>query len=540
MPDTPPHRLDLPLALLAAGTVFVAGLLFATGAVAGPDELTFLAHGRRLLAGQVPYRDFFEFTTPGFIWLSTLVFALAGDEVLAVARTLQAALLALAAYQLHRMARTLGIGPWLAMLPGLALGLALFRFYPYWSYHWVVIPVLLATTQALWRGVTGDALKPWAWAGAGAAACALLIQSDGVLAIVLVGTAALADGWLGPAGLRRTGQRLGAATLGALVPAGAAALALAAQGALIPAYGNIVTWMLSHYRQSGGVNDVKFATDAGMFLPLGAAWRGMATFYLRAFHGLVLLTIVPLTAGLATTWLAGLATARLRGAAPWSQADARLGVLALLTTGSALLALVGRADAYHVAMYATPALLAATWLASRWAAACQASALAFVRPLPAWALAAFVLGGGTWAVQAMRAPDSPWAGFRGADAAHREAPLVRWLRTHAQPGDRVLGYPAGAALYVYALPASGRYTLILPGIGYMDDAEFENIRHALAVDQPRFVVFLPFAADAITRPDYFRQLVASGYTLKARIPEPMPGIQAAAEVYERNAPIQRP
>src|ERR1700738_3287877 len=50
-----------------------------------PDEGIVLTGAERILRGQVPYRDFFSFYTPGSFYLVALVFRTVGDS-LAVAR----------------------------------------------------------------------------------------------------------------------------------------------------------------------------------------------------------------------------------------------------------------------------------------------------------------------------------------------------------------------------------------------------------------------------------------------------------------------
>src|SRR6266853_699156 len=51
-----------------------------------PDEGILLQGGQRILDGQIPYRDFFSFYTPGSFYLTALLFRIFGDSM-GVART---------------------------------------------------------------------------------------------------------------------------------------------------------------------------------------------------------------------------------------------------------------------------------------------------------------------------------------------------------------------------------------------------------------------------------------------------------------------
>ena len=94
--------------LYLAGAIFLLSFLylciFRHYTDMDPDEGIVLQGAQRILAGQVPYRDFFSFYTPGSYYALALVFRIFGSS-LAVARTavaLTGALLSIVTYLLAR------------------------------------------------------------------------------------------------------------------------------------------------------------------------------------------------------------------------------------------------------------------------------------------------------------------------------------------------------------------------------------------------------------------------------------------------------
>lgn len=97
---------DRHVALLLLLLSFVYLCLFRRFTVMEPDEGILLQGAQRILAGQVAYRDFFSFYTPGSYYELTLVFRLFGSS-LVVARTMLAvtgAILSVIIYLLARRA----------------------------------------------------------------------------------------------------------------------------------------------------------------------------------------------------------------------------------------------------------------------------------------------------------------------------------------------------------------------------------------------------------------------------------------------------
>jgi hypothetical protein len=138
------------------------------------DQLLYATNGSRMISGQVPYRDFFEFMPAGtdlayaflfrvlgvYLWIPNLVM-----DVLATAAVL---LITLAAYRVLR-------GPWVA-LPGLlAVGFGLYGGLDA-THHWFSTVAALGAMVVL---LSGTSIGRVAWAGALCGVTASFTQSKG-------------------------------------------------------------------------------------------------------------------------------------------------------------------------------------------------------------------------------------------------------------------------------------------------------------------------------------------------------------------------
>lgn len=529
---TPPARhLPSELALLAVLALALAPTL--TTLAPNPDAFTYLSHGLRLLAGQVIYRDFFEFTPPGAPLLAAALFAVTGPSLLA-ARVLQAVALLGAAVLLARLTRRLGADPWAATLPGLVLVLALYRFQPHWSYHWLVVPAVAGAALAACNGFARDARRDWLLAGLGVGLAGLLLHADGVVVAAALAGALVADVLVGRFDLRQLARRSGLLLAGALAPLVPVLGWLAWHGALAAAWYDVWVWPFTHYATPGGPNDIRFLCDLWAFVsPYGGRWVSLPHFYATAYHGLALYALVVGAALGALAWAAGVVLRLVRDGRIWSPAEAAWGLCGLLALGFALLAARGRADIVHVALYAFPAVVVATAAASAFARRLAAPELIFLRGLPLAAIALFALtGAGLWA-QELRARPDWWLRGAGPDAHWRAAPLVRWLAERARPGDRVAAFPNGGFVYFYALPPAVPHTLFLP-TGYLSADEARAYWAAIRRERPRFLVFVPHDDPARTRQAYFPEGLPAGWRLAARLEAPL-GERTPwpTEIYER-------
>lgn len=525
-------RPTLPEGLML-GLLALVLLPTTTSLAPNPDAFTYLSHGLRLLAGQVIYRDFFEFTPPGAPLLAAALFALTGPSLRA-AMALQAAFLLLGAWLLARLARHLGAGPWAATLPGLALVLALYRFQPHWGYHWLVVPAVAGAALAACHGFAEPGRRPWLVAGLGTGLAGLLLHADGVVLLAALLGALAADVLVGDFDLRTNARRAGWLLAGATTPLLPVLAWLAWQGALGAMLHDVWVWPFTHYAAPGGPNDIRFLTDLwGFVSPFGGRWAGLAEFYARAYHGLMLPALMVGAAVGALAWAAGVVGRLFREGRTWTPREAGWGVVGLLAVGFLLLAARGRADLVHVALYAYPALVVATAAASALARRLAAPALTVVRWLPLAAVALVVVTGTVLWAQELRAHPTWWLRTGSPDAHWRQAPLVRWLHDHARPGDRVAAFPNGGFVYFYGLPPAAPHTLFLP-TGYLTRDEALAYWAAIRRDRPRFLVFVPHDDPQASRAAYFPEGVPAGWkrvaTLDAPLGEPQPW---PTEIYAR-------
>ncbi|MDB5096318.1 MAG: hypothetical protein JWM80_739 [Cyanobacteria bacterium RYN_339] len=484
------------------GALFLA-YCFAHYGLASDDELLILSAGRRVADGQVPYRDFFEFVGPLPITLAAVIYKVVGSQVL-VARWAQLGLLVVATMQAQRLAGWLGMGPWLALLPAwLVLG-SFYRYVPGFNHHWLALPLLLAALLAGLRAAEDVGLRWWAVAGAWAGLTTLCLVSDGLVVCGALAAYALLHGWLAGHPRPAAARRLGALALGLGTVLGVTALALASVGALGAAFADVVLWPASHYRNAGGINDVRYLTDLARAVgPMGDTRLAVPSWYLRQANYLGTALVPPLVALACLAWGLGLLAGRWSGRLV-PLAALRYGLVGLATIGCTLGALRGRADVEHLAFDALPAFLVlggvTAWL---WARATAEWRWVAVLPILAWA---GLLAGGLAQTAAMLSFQhlTMWSG-RGPDVFARQDATLNFIRARAWPGDRLVAVPSGGYYYFYGLPPAVRMTTVFsPAANYYDTAELAGFWREVATSGARFLVVdpsnEPFMRDAFPGP----------------------------------------
>lgn len=136
----------------------------------GPaDESVYLYQAKRVLEGAVPYRDVFDLTTPGWLYVMAALFGLFGVS-LETARIATAVLHGTTAVMIYATCRRLAVRPALSWPAGLAYLLVCQPAWPIASQHWLatslsVLLLLLCAglpprqaRWALWPGVVIGAL----------------------------------------------------------------------------------------------------------------------------------------------------------------------------------------------------------------------------------------------------------------------------------------------------------------------------------------------------------------------------------------------
>lgn len=491
----PPRNRPSEIVLLALLTVFLLPFVFMTPLA--PADYSNLYNGVRFIQGQVVYRDFFELIGPVSHWMAGVLFTFVAPSLLA-ARLLLAGLLLLSGWLIHRLACRLGVGPWLALLPALALPLCLYRLYPVFNHHWVVLPFVLGAWLAGMHGVETGRRRWWAAAGAMAALALLTVQTDGLVTLATLGGTIMVLAVLGGVTWREAGRAAGALAAGTAVVLGAASAVLASQQALGEAFYHMWMWNLQHYKQAGGPNDARFLMDLpDLIAPHARPWVNQPFWYGQLFHVAFLYAVVPLTALAAAAWGLGLGLRRLTGGGSPSPREGQRGLVALAGVAALPLLLSGRPDIVHVAFYAVPGLLLVTLGAELWRRDRREPAQALLAWLPSVAIAGFVATGAMLQAQDMREHPQAWLPSDGGpDGRMADSPLMRFLRQNTTPADRLVSLPVGGVHYFYGRPAGIRYNFLSPPEDrYNSEAEFEAVMAEVARSKPKFVLLTPAHID---------------------------------------------
>ena len=141
MTSSPPTRTDL--AIVATLVVGSFGYLISWPHILGvSDESHFLYHGKVVLGGGVPYRDFFEFYTPLANYVVALLFAVFGVQI----ETIKIAMAVLhggIVGLLYLGARALPVRVPLAIVAALTYLALCQPAWPFASPHWIATLMLL-------------------------------------------------------------------------------------------------------------------------------------------------------------------------------------------------------------------------------------------------------------------------------------------------------------------------------------------------------------------------------------------------------------
>lgn len=210
------------------------------------DEGLYFEEALRILRGEVIYRDFFDFVTPGVFLFIAGIFRVFGAEIVYV----RVALFLIYGAQVcltYALARRIIKSPVVALLPPL-LFIEIAKCRSWWVIDHHVISHLFALFMAylLVRYVESSRLSLLFAAGVAAGLAVCTTQHLGALLVVVGGFWVLV--WI-PVWHRRLSLRSAASFLGgALLPVVVLIGYLAAKGALTDAYSCTVQWIFSTYR----------------------------------------------------------------------------------------------------------------------------------------------------------------------------------------------------------------------------------------------------------------------------------------------------
>lgn len=459
----------------------------------GPsDEGLFLYGARRLLAGEIFYRDIFEIITPGAQYLMAGAFAVFGIGI-GTAKATAAVGHGLIVVLTVLTCRQLGVRRSLSTVAGLAHLAVDQPAWPYASPHWMstLLTMLLVflTLRRPWTGAAVGAAVPGMVAGAMIA----VQHQKGVVFAGAAGLCLLLDGWLGDLGEANKGAP-GPVAASAWFCAGVAAVAMPFLGVLVvaagtrAAYAALVEFPLVSYRS---YNRVAWGAVPYLTIPL------VPNTFPRMLTLLPAVTVLlPLRAGL--VW-----HAMGRSDALW-----RLTALTGFAAAS-VLSIAYYPDFVHLAFIA-PIFYAAG--ADSAESALRAAARRLPAAAPAVALCtAVALGAMAWHLHGNL--QRQWAAYPvAADTAfgridfpnRAHADTVQRVRAmaDADPQRRLFCYPGYPALYLMTDTDNPTPFQILLR-GYSPAEQFTTALAILAARQaPLVYILTPFVVDGDPIVDY--------------------------------------
>lgn len=210
------------------------------------DEAIYAYIGRRIVAGDVMYRDLTENKPPLGYWLFALAVKLGGATELTV-RLMPVPFVLATIVLIWWIAARLG-GPWAGFLAGLAYAIGSTDPYLYGNGMQLAVPINLLSTAALAAVVKATTGAPSA-SGSRSRWVVLMFGGCAIAAAGLVRQVAVLPGLIavlailtGPIPLRERFKGFAAFTLGGVAIVSAVVMALSAQGALDDAYEDVIRY----------------------------------------------------------------------------------------------------------------------------------------------------------------------------------------------------------------------------------------------------------------------------------------------------------
>ena len=451
------------------------------------DEFIYVYDAQRILDGQVPYRDFFQFTPPADLLALAGWFKLLGGKATLTLGRYLATLLALAGW--GWTARALRRAGWPGRWPAALAALYPLVLYPFWavpSHHWMAALLLPASLEAydFQRGAV-KGLAGWGWIGACVGLAVLTLQTALATLLAFWGVA-----WLSQKEHRAPSA--GTAAAGSVLALAPLCLWLATRGAFPAFLRDVFLWPGSHYARAGGVNSVRLLQDlperiAALWqAPTGAhawLWVPPALAGTLVFLGILLLALA--LVALFVRWLFQSMGRRSLGEGLQAPAAACAAITAALY-------LMGKTDWLHLLYQLLPAGLA-------WLVAFPPAQNAKLRK--GWGAALAALLACAFLYQAGRLlfhVPKTWE-FADVDRPVREAPVNAYLRAQdwLPPGARIAAFPEGGEVYLYTRPAAVSYTLLYPPDDrYHDEEDYRRVAREILERRPKAVVLTLDAASA--------------------------------------------
>jgi 4-amino-4-deoxy-L-arabinose transferase-like glycosyltransferase len=447
-----------------------------------PDEGIVLQGAERILRGEVPYRDFFSFYTPGSFYLVAFLFRFFGDSlpVTRMSLAIAGAACSVVTYVLARRVSSRGIALFAAVL-ATVIGVA---------YRFLVLPNWYSTLLcclALYAAVRLIESQRAVWAFATGSLTSLTVlfeQSKGTGLCLGLALGFLTLGMVGRAPLF---QRSISLLLGFLWPLILTFAYFGSQHSLIVLLQDWL-WPLRHYTQANHVpygwqNWSDNARET--IFHSGPAW--MRVLKLFAVSPGFIVPMLPLAAvGLFGYW-----TFKMRHPKAHLEKGRYYVLIFAVLSGLLISVVIVRADIIHF-MYLAPlwyvvlaCILGAPELHTHSLMAARRSLIAFVGIT--FGLMGFAL------LLAATGARNQTETRRGVIRTQGKDTVVEYIQAHVRPGEEVLVYPY-LPLYNYltATRSPSRYDYFQPGMNTPEQAQ--EIIASLKSHNVRAVLFEPWFA----------------------------------------------
>ena len=476
----------IALGVLAASFFYLC--LFRRYTSLDPDEGIILQGAQRIVDGQVLYRDFFSFFTPGSYYLLALLFKVFGSSML-VARTALAvygAFFSLFTYLLARRVCARRVALAVALL--VTLTCLPWRFMV--LHNWDSTLFACATVYcAVWLLQAPH----WGWAFATGSLASLTIlfeQSKGAGLLLGFGLALVLLYLFAPSLLRVTRGQWVTLAVGLAWPFAATFSYFAFQHAL-PAMLADWSWPLHYYSK---VNSVPYgyqdwSDEARRRLYGAGSWK-VGAFVLFAISPCFLIPVLPIIAtGLLIYWLWERKRERLR-----VDRAAYYILVCSSIAGLQLSVLISRADTIHFVHLAPLFYLVLAWVMD--GTDLRGGLTRSMRPaLSLVLLFTFTALGMAFLVRNHNARETILT-RRGELLGVSQDKVLNYVQAHTAPGSKVLAYPY-LPLYYYltATVNPTRFEYLQPGMH--TTAQGQEFIREMAADRTPVVLFEPAFNDKI-------------------------------------------
>ena len=469
---TRPRTADIALPVVLGVSVFVYLRFFWPNSLVPLDEGAFLYEGKRVLDGQVMYRDFFDLTGPLAQYALALAYALFGVSM-ETARGTTALLHGVIVLLVFAISRRLGVRPWLAAAFCLVDPVLFFPALPFASPHWFSTTFTLVVFWFVLRGPLGRSGA--VTAGALTALVAVTQQPKGVALAAAVVIVLIRDAWTEGKVL----PQLASYAAGLVGVAGAVLIGMVATAGFAPVFDALVRTPLGPYRDQPFVRE-------GHWLLRDVTLYNVRRIFLIA-PSIFVLNLLPLIIPVSIARLIARALRRER------TQESRAFFVAVVFVTAGFVSILYQLNHAHFGVVGPiwlPIFAETTErLVRRLDATFPAAVAGPLATLGVLALVTFEwyrsfalawAGAGAWA-------DTAFGRVHFHSAAEVED--VESLRTtlRAAGAKDLFVYPCAAALYLMTETSNPtRFQLLIPG--YNTDAQFDEVQGTLERDHIPFVV----------------------------------------------------